>query len=162
MGDSQIKDEFNDHLEAINENTNEIQANYEYLCEVDQKLTKVTERLDELTMFLRAQAGKLVEEKPTFETSPLTKKEKELFQALYVLEDEKGSVTYSDIGRRTGLSERLVQAYITNLIEKGIPIIKRYLHNQVFLKLDTVFKDIQARENLVGISPRISKSVISR
>ncbi len=35
---SQIKDEFEDHLTAINENTNEIQANYELLCNIDQKL----------------------------------------------------------------------------------------------------------------------------
>ena len=159
---SGLKDEFNDHLEAINENTNEIQLNYEYMCEMDQKIAKLSERMDEVTMLLRKQAGIMIEERPVFEISPLTKKEKEIFQALYVLEEEKGSVSYTDIGRRLGLPESLVQSYTANLLEKGVPIIKRYVHNQVFLKLDTVFREIQAKENLVGIDPSISESVISR
>ena len=41
---SQVRDEFEDHLIAVNENTNEIQANYELLCNIDQKMTKMVER----------------------------------------------------------------------------------------------------------------------
>ena len=38
-----IKEEFDEHLGSINENTNEIQANYEYLCNTDSKIDKLNE-----------------------------------------------------------------------------------------------------------------------
>ena len=41
---SDVKEELEDHLTAINENTNEISANYEYLCEIDSKMDKLNER----------------------------------------------------------------------------------------------------------------------
>ena len=44
---SQIYDEFEDHLHAINENTSEIQENYSYLCGLDNKIAKLNERIDE-------------------------------------------------------------------------------------------------------------------
>ena len=51
---SQIKDEFEDHLTTINENTNEIQANYELVCNIDQKLNKLAERMDEMELCFHA------------------------------------------------------------------------------------------------------------
>ena len=41
-----IKQEFLEHLDSINQNTNEIQANYEYLKEFETKLEKLRERID--------------------------------------------------------------------------------------------------------------------
>ena len=49
---AEIKDELNDHLDAINHSTNEISSNYEYLCEIDFKINKLAERLDQLQLFL--------------------------------------------------------------------------------------------------------------
>jgi len=70
---SQIKDEFEDHLTAINENTNEIQANYELVCNIDQKLNKLTERLDKFELFLQKQ-GMEIEEKESFKPIRLSKR----------------------------------------------------------------------------------------
>ncbi|MEK6828081.1 MAG: hypothetical protein AABX78_01910, partial [Nanoarchaeota archaeon] len=47
-----IKQEFEEHLQAINENTNEISANYEYICELESKLDKLSERVDQIQMYL--------------------------------------------------------------------------------------------------------------
>jgi len=47
-----IREEFEDHLDAINENTNEIQANYEHMCELESKVEKVNARLDEIQLML--------------------------------------------------------------------------------------------------------------
>ena len=156
---NQIKEEFSDHLDTINQNTNEIQGNYEFLCELDSKIEKLNERIDEIAMLLK-QKDIIVEKRPAFEVLPLTRKEQEVFLALYILEDEKGSATYAEIARRIAYSESLVQAYITNLISKGVPVLKRYIGNDVFLNLDKNFKQIQAKENLLKISALVSASLI--
>ncbi|MFH0978286.1 MAG: hypothetical protein V1837_03200 [Candidatus Woesearchaeota archaeon] len=155
---SKIKEEFSEHLEAINENTNEIQANYEYLCELESKIDKLAERIDELCMFVKHPSAEA--SKNDYNISPLTKNEQEVFQALYAMVNEKGQASYLEIGRRIGLPETLVQSYITNLIEKGIPVQKRYIGSDVWLLIEQNFCEIQAKENILGISEVISEKVI--
>jgi len=75
----------------------------------------------------------------------MAKKEKEVFLAMYTLEEDKGTVTYTDISRRIAVPSELVQAYVTNLIQKGVPIVKRYISNVAYLKLDDNFKVVQAK-----------------
>ena len=41
---SKIKEEMEDHLLAINENTNEISSQYEYICELENKVEEVKKR----------------------------------------------------------------------------------------------------------------------
>ena len=55
---TQIYDEFEDHLHAINENTSEVQENYTYLCEMDNKIAKLNERIDEIHHMLAKLTGK--------------------------------------------------------------------------------------------------------
>lgn len=150
---SQIKEEFEDHLTAINENTNEIQANYELLCNIDQKLNKLTERLDKLEIFLQKH-GLQTEEKRQFKPVRLSKREQEIFLILYTLEEVKGSVTYLDIARRVSLPEDIVASYIANMLQKGVPIIKKYIANEAHLSLNPIFKSIQAKENILQIEQR--------
>jgi len=150
-GLKEIKEELDEHLTSVNQNTNEIQTNYEYLCELDSKIEKLKERIDEITMFLG-----ISHPKADYKISPLTKNEKEVFLILYTKGEEKGYLTYKEIARSLALSEDLVMNYITNLIEKGIPIIKKYANNKVSIKLDSNFKSIQAKENIVKIDEAIS------
>jgi hypothetical protein len=147
----QIKEQFEDHLETINENTNEIQSNFEYLCELDRKIDKLSERIDELNNILKKQNGEKVEEK-TFKLQPLTTKEKEVFYALYILTENKRYVTYKEIAKRVSYSQNLVASYITNLVEKGIPVVKKYANRIAYLSLDCKFREIQAKENIVGVN----------
>jgi len=148
---SSVKAEFEEHLQAINENTNEIQSNYEYLCDIDGKLDKLSERIDKIQLFLKSNSSYVDEGEKIFEVRPLTRTEKEVFIVLYALEDEQGVVSYLDIARKTGLQYNLISNYITSMIEKGIPIMKRYIHNKPYLKLDQEFKTLQAKENLLMI-----------
>lgn len=147
----QIKEQFEDHLETINENTNEIHSNFEYLCELDRKIDKLSERIEELNNILRKQNGEKVEKK-TFKPQPLTNKEKEIFYALYVLTENKRYTTYKEIAKRVSYSENLVASYITNLVEKGIPIAKKYANRIAYLGLDCEFRELQAKENIVGVN----------
>ncbi|MFH1316331.1 MAG: winged helix-turn-helix domain-containing protein [Candidatus Woesearchaeota archaeon] len=148
-----VREEFDDHLASINENTNEIQANYEYICKIDAKLDKLSERMDQVQIFMR-KFGFAVMEEPKFECKSLTKNEQGVFLILYTL-DEKGAVTYDDISKKSGLPHKLVSEYITNMVEKGVPILKRYIHNKVYLRLDKDFKKIQAKENILKITQQI-------
>ena len=147
----QIKEQFEDHLETINENTNEIHSNFEYLCELDKKIDKLSERIDELNNTIKQQNGEKVEKK-TFKLQPLTTKEKEVFYALYILTEHKRYATYKEIAKRVSYSEDLVASYITNLIEKGIPIVKKYANRLAYLGLNSEFREIQAKENIVGVN----------
>lgn len=148
-----VRDELDDHREAINQNTNETQANYEYLCKLDSKIEKLAERIDEITLFIRQLKG---QEPKKYVVSRLTRKEQEVFLVIYTSEDD---INYRDIGRRLGLTEELVNCYVENLIMKGVPIIKKYINNELFINLDKDFKAIQAKENLLQITETIGQSV---
>jgi hypothetical protein len=151
---SELKSELDEHLDSINHNTNEISSNYEYLCELDYKINKLSERIDNIQLFLEKSMGLEVEKKPKFQPKPLTNNEQDVFLVLYTLEEKKGAVSYVDISKRTGLSEELVCDYITRMIEKNVPIIKRYVNNQPYLRLDPQFKRQQAKENILNLNQK--------
>jgi biotin operon repressor len=147
----ELKKQFEEHLQVINENTNEIQSNYEYISRMEEKINKLAERIDQIQLFLQHHSNFVGERIETFEIKPLTRSEQYAFLVLYALEDEKGLVSYTDIAKKTGFSESLVRDYIASIIEKGVPIIKKYINNRVYLKLDKEFKRIQAKENILMI-----------
>ncbi len=147
----QIKEQFEDHLEAINENTNEIQSNFEYLCELDSKIDKLNEKIEKLALILQQQSG-VSAEKKAYSIKALTAKEKEVFYAVYVLTEHNKYTTYKDVARRVGYTESLVASYMTSLVEKGIPISKKYSSKLAYITLEPEFRELQAKENIVGIN----------
>ena len=147
-----IKQEFEEHLQAINENTNEIAANYEYICEIESKLDKLNERVDQIQMYLETNSNISIAKRNNFEVKRLNRMEQEVFLVIYTLEDEKGSLSYGDIAKRLSISEQLAGNYVTSMIEKGVPIIKRYINSKPFLRLDPEFKTLQAKENILQLS----------
>lgn len=149
---TKIKHEFEEHLEAINENTNEIAANYEYICEIENKLDKLSERVDHIQMYLESQSGIYFAKKKEFDVKKLNRREQEVFLVIYTLEEETGSITYEDIAKKLGISEQLAGNYVTSIIEKGVPIIKRYVNSKPFIRLDPEFKTLQAKENILQLS----------
>jgi hypothetical protein len=149
-----IKEAVEDHLISINENTNEIESNYELICSLNDKMDKISERLEKIELFLHEKADFFIEEKPNFDIKPLTKREQEVFLVLYTLDESKNSITYLDITKRTGLTEDLVSNYITRMIEKGVPILKKYINGKAHLKLNRQFKQLQAKENILNIEQR--------
>jgi len=158
-----IKEEFEEHLGSINENTNEIQANYEYLCNVDSKIDKLNEKIEEIQLFIKnLTSEKTIDDskKQAYNHIFLTTREKEVFLALYTMAEEKGPITYKTIARRIGLTEFMVREYITNLIEKGIPVIKKYVNQEVYLDIDQKFRHMQAKENLVDINESMAKRFV--
>lgn len=145
-----IRDELDDHRTAINENTNELQANHEYIRSVDEKLDKLHARIEELFLLL----GKSSE--TTLDIQPLTKKEQEVFQALYVVGEGVPYVSYKQLARKLGTSEALISGFITNLIEKGVPVVKKYDSGQAFVQLEQKFRQKQAKEVVIGLNSLLS------
>ena len=150
-----LREELDDYREALNENTNEIQSNYEYVCQLDEKLNKLNEKLE---LILSIIAKKEEQETPKkFTIAPLTKKEKEVFAALYTICEEEGNkVTYKRLSERSVFSETLFSYYITSFLAKGIKLTKKYEEGIVILSLDPAFREAQAKENIVGVNTLLS------
>ena len=145
-----IKKELNGHLDAINENTSEIQTSYECMNEINDKLEKLTERVEAIEIYLQQYSNFNAVEK-CFDIKPLTKTEQHVFLVIYALEDEKGLVSYVDIIKKTGLPSYVVSEYIARLVEKGIPLLKKYVNSIPYIKLNQEFKRLQAKENILMI-----------
>ena len=145
-----IKKELDEHLEALNENTSEIQASYGCMNEINDKLEKLAERVEAIEIFLQQHSNFNAIEK-TFDIIPLTKTEQHVFLVIYALEDEKGLVSHVDICKKTGLPGYVISEYIARLVEKGIPLMKKYVNNIPYIRLNPEFKRIQAKENILCI-----------
>lgn len=145
-----VRKELDEHLEVLNENTSEIQSSYEYISETNNKVEKIAERLEAIEIFLQQHSNFVAIEK-SFEVKPLTQTEKDVFLVVYALEDECGHVSCDQIRKRTGLAQHLVNEYLSRLVEKGIPLMKKYINGVPYIRLNPEFKRVQAKENLLMI-----------
>ncbi|MEK6869570.1 MAG: hypothetical protein AABX74_05030 [Nanoarchaeota archaeon] len=145
-----VKQELDEHLEALNENTSEIQSSYSCINELNDKLEKLAERIEAIEIFMQQHSNFNAIEK-SFSIQPLTKTEQYVFLVIYALEDEKGLVSCADIRKKTGLAMDIVNEYIARLVEKGIPLMKKYVNNIAYIRLNPEFKAIQAKENILCI-----------
>ena len=144
-----VSSEFNDvqntldeHLSAINENTVEIQSVFDCLQEVENKLEKITQRLDQLQL---AQGIPL--HKSTI--TPLNQTEKKIFLTLYT---EENPLSYREVAEKCQVPTAIIPECIASLVNKGIPLHRSFANNQLFISLDAQFKERQAKENVVNLS----------
>ena len=151
---AEVRDELDDHRIALNENTSEIESNYELLNQLNSRLDKLQARVDELTMLVRH--GKPPEQVPEFKLQPLTGQEKEAFFALYTLTETAPTVTYHQLARKLTTTVEAVSRHITALISKGIPVEKKYASGNAFLGLDRQFRQLQAKENIVKLDTKLT------
>jgi biotin operon repressor len=147
----QVQEELDDHRQAINENTDEVQANHSYLMALEEKLDKLHARVEELILLV---AGKREEQK--LEVKPLTPREKEVFQALYIVGETQPWVSYAQLARKLCITENLVSGFITNLVEKGVPVLKKYDAGKAFVQLEPKFRQKQAKEVVIGLNSLLS------
>lgn len=81
----------------------------------------------------------------------LTKQEKKIFSAIYMLEEE-GPVTYALLSTKLGLSESSIRDYIMNLQKKKIPIIKDKISNKkIILKIHPELRNISTLDSLLKL-----------
>lgn len=142
MAFKKIRQEMTEHLEAINNNTNEIQSNYEAILELQSKIEHLSERLDNLTLMLNPHFSQI---------SPnLNNMERELFLILYHSDKPLSS---HDFSHKTGLPLETIEHSIESLISKGIPLIvvSDIEKSKNTYILDPIFKDLQSRKNIINI-----------
>ncbi len=141
-GLNNLQQALEEHLTAINENTTEIQALFDYLHELEIKHEKLAQRLDRLqlshTKVLRKQA-----------LLPLNHTEKKIFMALYT---DDTPLSFIELAERSGVPLALLPECISALSNKGIPFVRSFVNTQMFVKLDPEFKELQAKENVVNVS----------
>lgn len=136
----EVRQQFEEHLSAINENTSEIQALFDYLHEIDQKLDVLTQRVDQLQMS---------QIPPSPKTLALTLMEKTLFLALYT---EESPLCFQEMAVKSGLPASLIPDCLSSMVNKGVPFIRTFYGDKLFFKLDEAFKELQAKENLIHLS----------
>ena len=137
-----IRSALEEHLAAINENTAEVQALFDYIHEIEVKLEKISSRLDQMQL-----SQEKIPEKMT--VSSLTQMEKKVFLVLYT---EEESLTYEEIAQKSSLPSSLVPECVSALVNKGIPLGRSMFKNQLMFKMSPIFKEMQAKENIVNLS----------
>ncbi|MBW3005115.1 hypothetical protein KY310_04755 [Candidatus Woesearchaeota archaeon] len=146
-----VREELDDHRESINENTTEIQTNHEFLMQLDAKIDKLASKIEEISLLVKGSS-----EEKQFKVKALTKREKEVFQALYALGSTKSFITYREIAAHLSISESLIAQYVANIVEKGVPLVKRYSSNRVYINLTQSFREKQAKHCVVGLNTPLS------
>ena len=145
-----IKEELDMHLTSINQNSQEIEVLANMVAEMDAKLEKIIERMDELQMIYHN------EEPENYEVE-LTHREQEAFLVIYAEQE----ITAQQIARKLGFTEEMVHRYVYNLISKGVPILKEYKEDRMTFRLERKFKDLQAKKNILKIDERISQQLLA-
>ena len=145
---NKVKEEMNEHLDSINANSNEINANHDYILYLEEMVTKLKERLDEVELQLSDFTGKKVMQAADFKDIVLNAREKEIFLMLYSRTGDL--IDYREISKCLGYTESMAQKLVSSMIGKGIPVIKKYFDNNVYLVLDADFRNLQAKENIIN------------
>ncbi len=153
-----VREELDDYREAINENTSEVQTTTEIVGQIDKRIDRLAERIDQLFLIVKQlspQAEELAKEH-SFEVQDLSRREKEVFFALYVLGEQQPFVSYRQLARRLLLPENQIPGFVATLIAKGVPMKKKYHQNQAFIALDDAFRQVQAKHNIVHLDTKLS------
>jgi len=140
-----IKEELDDHLESINENTIEIQTQYEYLAQLANRVEKLAERVARLERVL---TQPVEEEHVTFIFAP---DEEEVFLFLLDAAKIQRLVTYDALAEKLGVRRTYAASLIARLVEKGIPIEKKLLGEQILIELDRQFAQRQIDYRVVMV-----------
>jgi len=149
---SKVKEELDDHLQALNENTLEVQSTQEAVGELEEKMTKLQERVDDIHM--------MVSHLIRTERIDLDYEEQKVFLVLYAFEG-KASLSLSDIANKSGLEELTVRDILYALMEKGVEIVEKDIDGRSFYKMHSEFKDLQTKEGLVEIDEDVRAEIFN-
>ena len=82
----------------------------------------------------------------------LTKKEFLIFLTIYQLEEDHKQVTYSNIANHLNLTEGCIRSYVSELIKKGLPVVKEKINNrQAIFKVSPDFKELKLKQKLLDL-----------
>ena len=144
----EIREELDDHLESINENTEEIAIQNSAVCEIDNRLNKLEEKMDRIHfMFKQLIAKSLI-------SVELSKKEQQVFLILYT---HDGFLGMEGLSPKANLSRSAVEDALVSLMDKGIPIEREIIDKDVYFRLNQDFRLRQAKDSIVRIDPDVKR-----
>ncbi len=148
---TKVKEELDEHLEAINQNTTDTQLTQEALFALEARMAKLEEKFDAILT-------KLGEEK-SYNIEPLTLREQEVFIALYTTQEYK-PCTYKLLVQKTSLPLKMVEEIIEQLILKGVPINRTEKNAEYQLELDSDFKQLQTKSNILNLHKDMIQHIV--
>ncbi len=143
-----IKEELDEHMDALNANTDEIQSTFEYVNELEAKIDKLNEKIEQIQLFLGMQQQKEYK----YKDIKLNFKEQELFLILYTAEE---SMSLEELSRQSGFMVSDVKQHVKMMRCKGIPLLKKETTGRTLFLLEPEFKHIQAKENILELGERV-------
>ena len=142
----EIREELDEHLDSINENTEEISIQNSAVCEIDNRLNKIEEKMDQMHfMFRQLMRNSLV-------SVDLTKDEQKIFLVLYT---HDGFLSSEDVTSKSKVEVDTVEECLMALMDKGIPVEREIINKKVYFRMNSEFRLRQAKEQIVKISPEI-------
>ncbi len=142
-----IREELDEHMQSINGNTEEIDVQNHFICELDNRMTKIEERMDEVQFLLRQLVTK------ARLSVELTKDEQRVFLILYTHEKFMKAERVAD---KSYLSQQTVADCLTSMMDKGLPIEREVLEGEVYVRMNDDFKLRQAKEQIIRIDPDVT------
>ncbi|MBU0535598.1 MAG: hypothetical protein KKE20_01430 [Nanoarchaeota archaeon] len=140
-----IKEEFEDHLDAINQNTDEIQQHHASLCELNNKIEKLNEKVDQVSAMLK----EITHDRGSI---TLCHDEQKIFLALYIAE---GFISFDEICDKTHFNQEYVHSLITSMLDKGVRMMRDITEGKLYFRMNPYFKARQVKENIVKIDPSV-------
>ncbi|MGV8151397.1 MAG: hypothetical protein ACP5NV_06755 [Candidatus Woesearchaeota archaeon] len=153
-----IKDERDEHLESINALTSELQTAFEYISELENRFDKIKETVEELMIFKNST---LINDKSHFSNVVLSLEEQKLFLTLYVF-GEKEPLSWNFIVKKFDVSDNTLKLLLSSLLDKRIPITKEKIGNEWYFNIDSRFREMQSKEQLIKIHESVSKGIYEK
>lgn len=141
-----LREELDDHREAINENSCEIEQNYNDLNDLYEKMEKLGSRVDEIHFMF-----KQILNSTKFRID-LSKTEQSVFLVLYTCEN---FLSAQDIAQKAGIEMQEAESMLLLLLDKGIMVEREVIENKEYFRLDKNFRMRQAKDKLVHIDPEV-------
>ncbi len=145
-----VREELDNHLDTINQGTEEIQSAFEFLMELDKKIDKLGERLDQLEPLLKPMVK--------YEQVVLPHREQEVFVVLYTASTR---LSVKDLARKLGLTVEMVDNYVCSMMAKKIPIVRELEGETCWVSLDSNCKELQAKQSVIRINEDVTQSLLT-
>ena len=153
-----IREERDEHLESINELTTELQSAFDYISDLENKYEKIKEITDELQMFKNSM---LLNDKSHFSNIILSLDEQKLFLTLYVF-GEKEPLPFKYLTKKLNMEEDFIKLLLSSLLDKKIPITRERISTEWYFNIDSRFRELQTKENIIKIHESVSKGIYEK
>ena len=103
----------------------------------------------------------LINDKSHFSNIVLSLEEQKLFLTLYVF-GEKEPLSWNFILKKLDVSDEGLKILISSLLDKKIPVTKERISSEWYFNIDSRFREMQSKEQLIKIHESVSKGIYEK